>query len=938
MNDEQKLRTQRFGQAEDGAGNSSIFDLPKSLGAERSGGSRPWLTKARRLFSLSPGGGERTRDSSSFSLGLVWLLGLLGCGSPAFAQTPADLQEDRDFTAAAKAFQDLNHERAEREFGAFFRTWTNSTRRVEALLFQARARHARTNFTGAIELLTTGLPQSGKLADQFQFWLGEARFEAGQFDKAAEIYALLVRDFTNSPHYLAAAHHEALARFKLGNQREKVVALLRDPTGAFQRAAKASPTNELAVSGTLLLGEALLAGKEFAAAEQAARGLEERRLAPEVDWQRRFLLGRVLAEAGRPNEALPVATNLVRLASALRQPLLQAESFTLQGAVFEKLGKLTDAVNSLTNNLSSNAPVVLRHRSLVTVVELNDRQRKDAETVALLESYSAQFPSDARLDLAQITLGELRMKEFHGLTGNTNGPAQTNLLTTALTNLNLALLNYTNSPLRGRAHYQRGWCYWHLGQPAPAAADFSEAAQRLPKSEEQAIARFKLAEANASQGDHTNALRNFQQVVAQYADLPRVRTTYLDQALYLAMRSAWAVSNQTAADEAFRTITQWFPESFFSDEATLLHGRELNRMGKPAEARGHFQAQLDRFPKSELAPQVHLAIARTYQQEFNWVGAARKYDEWVRLFPTNSARADVEFEQANFHEKAGRVTNAFALYTNFVARFPAHAKAPLAQLWVGDYHLNQQQFHLAEASYQLLTQSTNAHAVELRPLAQLNAGLAAYERQGFKDAADYFTQLVNDRQTPPLIQAKAFFALGDTYYTAAQKGATLTTDPLGDAIIAFGRITNNFPTNPIAARAMGRIGVCHYQRAAKDAKAYDLAAAALLQAMAWPGADAETRSLAELLLGTVREQQRQLKLAAEHWSNVLYQTNLRPNEVPSPEAVRDAGGKLAELLEELQDWAGAIPIYQRLQQMFPARTGVYQLRIDRARQMQSKPQ
>ena len=293
------------------------------------------------------------------------------------------------------------------------------------------------------------------------------------------------------------------------------------------------------------------------------------------------------------------------------------------------------------------------------------------------------------------------------------------------------------------------------------------------------------------------------------------------------------------------------------------------------------------------------------------MGAARKYDQWVRLFPTNSARADVEFEQANFNEKAGRVTNAFMLYTNFVARFPAHPKAPLAQLWVGDYHLNQQQFHLAEAIYQLLAQSTNANAAELRHQARLHAGIAAYERDGYKDATDYFTQLINDLQTPPLIQAKAFFALGDTYLTAAQKGAALVADPLGDAIIAFSRITNNFPTNPISARAM-------------------------LRAMSWPGADAETRSLAEVLLGTVREKQRQPKPAAEHWSNVLYQTNLRTNEVPSLEAIRDAGGNLAELLEKQEDWAGAVAIYQRLQGMFPARSGVYQLRIDRARQLQSK--
>ncbi|MEN9572157.1 MAG: hypothetical protein RL514_12 [Verrucomicrobiota bacterium] len=872
---------------------------------------------------------------------LVCLLWLLAGGIPGSAQELPDPLEERDFTAAAKAFQDLNHERAEREFGTFVGTWTNSTRRVEAMLFQARSRHARTNFTGAIELLTTGLPQSGKLADQYQFWLGEARFEAGQFDKAAEVYALLVRDFTNSPHYFAAAHNEALARFKLGNQHAKVVELLRDPAGAFQRAAKAAPTNDLAVSGTLLLGEVLLAGREFPAAELAARTLEDRRLAPEVDWRRRFLLGRVLAESGRAAEALPVATNLVRLASALRQPLLQAESFTLQGTVLEQLGELADAVNSFTNNFSSNAPLALRHRALVKVVNLSHRQRKDAETVRLLENYSAQFPGDARLDLAQLTLGELRLKEFHGLTGSTNGVAQTNLLTTALTNLNFVLLNFTNSPLRGSAHYQRGWCFWHLSQLAPAAANFSEAAQRLPKSEEQAIARFKLAETQALQSDHTNALRNFQHVVAQYADLPRVRLTYLDEALYRAMRSALAVTNHAAAETAFRQIIEWFPDNFFSDQATLLFGGELSRLGKPAEARREFQAFLDRAPQAAFAPQVLLAIARTYRQEADWQGAARRYEEWLRRFPTNAVRADVEFERAYFGYQTG-ATNALALFSQFVTNYPAHPSVPQAQFWVGSLHDNLEQYDRAETAYQLLYQSTNAHAAEWKPKALLAAGRSAFSRQGYKDATNYFSLLIGrESQAPAAVRAEAFFALGDTYLAAAQIGVLLGDDPYGDAINAYTRITNNFPTNPIAARAMGMIGTCQLQRAAKDPKQFDLAAESFTKAMAWPGADAEARSLAELALGVVREKQGRTKEAFEHWSNVLYEKNLKPAELADREttlrtlegAMVEAGGHMARQREGEKDWQGAIQIYQRLQEMAPAKHRALQLKIDRARQM-----
>jgi len=869
-----------------------------------------------------------------------FVFALLLWAFPLFAADFTDPVEKRDFEAAARAFQDLNHERAEREFGDFVRNWPNSAQRGMALLLQARARHEQGKFPGAIELLTTALPQAGKLADQYQFWLAEARFGARQFDKAAETYALLVRDFTSSPHFLAAAHNEALARHKLGNQREKVLALLRDPNGAFQRAAKASPTNDFVISGTLLLGETLLTGRDFAGAEQAARALEARRLEPEVDWQRRFLLGRVLTEADRAAEALPVATNLVRLASALKQPLLEAESHSLHGTVLEKLGELAEAVAAFTNNLVTNAPVALRHQALGKAVDLSLRQQRDADTMALLERYSAQFPGDARLDLAQVTLGELRVKEFHTLLAGTNGPARTNLLTTALTNLTFALTTHTNSPLRGRAYFQRGWCHWHLGQSAPAAADFGAAAGLLPKSEEQAMARFKLAEAQALQNDHTNALRNFQMVVEQYGDLERVRNAYFDEALYRAMRSAWAVTNQAAAEAAFRKIVELFPERLVSDKATLLHAGELNRRGRPADARREFEAQLTRFPNSPLAPQIHIAVARTFRQDGNWEGAARQYEDWLRRYPTNAARADVEFERAMFSEQVG-ATNALTLFTNFVARFPTHSNAPLAQLHVGDLYFNQgDAFDKAEASYQILYQNTNWPDSRLKFLARLAAGRAAYERDSFKNATNYFNELVtqaNADRVPRDIQARAFFALGDTYIKASQAGEPIAEDPFGDAIIAFGRITNStlFPGSPLAAPAMGRIGDCLLQRAGKnqDPKQLELAAEAYRRTVALPGAEVETRSLAEVGLGIVREKQGRANEALDHWSNVFYQKNLAPGEAPGLKEIEAAGGHLGRLREERQEWAQAIAIYESMQRLFPPLRSPLQIKINRARQM-----
>jgi tetratricopeptide (TPR) repeat protein len=220
----------------------------------------------------------------------------------------------------------------------------------------------------------------------------------------------------------------------------------------------------------------------------------------------------------------------------------------------------------------------------------------------------------------------------------------------------------------------------------------------------------------------------------------------------------------------------------------------------------------------------------------------------------------------------------------------------------------------------------------LKSLARLNAGRSAFNRRAYRDATNYFVALVNDERGPRDIQAQAFFALGDTYLTASQAGEPIATDPFGDAINAFSRITNNFATNRQAAFAMGKIGDCHLQRAGKsgDAKELELAAGAYQRALTWPGAEADARLLAEFALGDVRAKQNRPADAAEHWSNVLYLKTVRPEESPGLEPVREAGLALARLREAQGDWAAARQIYLRLQQMFPVLRGALQEKVDRA--------
>jgi len=245
----------------------------------------------------------------------IWILilpVLLLASAAAGAPSPAEL---RALAAAESSFQMGFWERAENQFAVFAEKYPKSELRAQAVLREAQTRLKLNQAAGAVELLSARLHDAGPLADEYQFWLGEANFQNASYLAAADAYAGLTREFTNSVHFTEAGYDEALARSKLGDWLG-VDNLLRQPGGAFQQAAAASPTNEFVLRGLLLLGEAQLAQKDFTAAGETLAPLAGLQLSPELAWRRQFLTCRLQLADDEPAEALAGVTNLVALAAA----------------------------------------------------------------------------------------------------------------------------------------------------------------------------------------------------------------------------------------------------------------------------------------------------------------------------------------------------------------------------------------------------------------------------------------------------------------------------------------------------------------------------------------------------------------------------------------------------------------------------------------------
>jgi TolA-binding protein len=842
--------------------------------------------------------------------------------------------ESRAFKSAARWFQTGVYDTAEREFQKFAAQFPQSPMLAEAVLFQARAALEQTNLPAAISILNANLPRAGLLADQYRYRLGTAYLQSGDHAAAVDSFALIGRQFTNSALLLEAGYGEAIARFKM-REFDRVAALLQDPNGAFQRGVKARPSDAFNVRGRghLLLAESLFELKLYRAAEEAAGGLSENSLTAEAEWDRRHLLCRIQVAKRQFDAALIQTTNLLRQAGVAGSQNLVADSVAMQGGILQQMNRLDEAIQTYTNNLAASVPVEHRRAALLNIIELKLAQDKTAEAEQMLGAFLEANPGDATSDVAMLTSGELHLRMHFEEAAATNAvsipPAPTNHLQLALAQFEKLIETRTNSPLRGKAWLNKGWCHWLEDRVPESARAFRAATEWLPFSEDLAVARFKLADALFRQGELTNALQYYRSVTNDFAQVARVRESLFDQALFQIVRANITLGDAPSATDAMKYLLEWFPDSTSSERSLWLVGQELIRARQQEQARQVFTNFIHRFPDRPLLPNVELAVARTYFHENDWPAAIREYEGWLERYPTNALRPRAEFNRAWAGYRAGLSNIALGLFTNFVAQFPANELAPRAQFWVADEFYRRGDFPNALRNYQIILENTNWPRTRLTYEARMRAGQSAFAAELWKNAVEHFSALINDPDCPVEQAAEAFIALGDTYL---KEGLT-TAGPLDkfkearnafEKIIQLPLFATNLLTRRLVPLAWGRVADCYLQLASQDPEQYKNATNAYWQVMRPESpADISVRSLAAFGLArtleseagdnkTPSERAALLKAAFEHYFTIVIGQNLRDDEKSDPVWVEKAGFAAARIKESQGEWRIALNVYQRL--------------------------
>jgi TolA-binding protein len=840
-----------------------------------------------------------------------WLLILSVLFSGGGQGWAATAREERAYTAAVSAYQDGIWGRAETEFAKFIQKYPKSEHLAEAVLLQAEAEYKQGKLPQVIALLAAHKTDAGHLGDQYAYWIGEAQLQSGDFRAAAETFVALARDFPESSLRLRAVVEAAAARGQL-NDWGPLSALLEETNGVFQQAVQTDSTNELVVRGNLLLAQARFAQNDFTGAAGVLESLTPPSPGPQLDWQRAYLLYEVKLAAGDTNAALAATTNLIQIALAEKDEVLQAEGLMLRARVLEQLGQKSTAIATYQELLRLNAPVDWARQSILKMAELAIAQDQFPAAEQSLAKFLVQFPGSAATDMALLTLGELQLRDYTAqLIDAGHLSVATNLLPAAQAHFDQFLRAFTNSPLTGKAYLDRGWCLWLEGRVLKSFADFQSAAQLLPPSPDQAMARFKMGDALFAQKDFTNALSNYRRVVEDFTNFPAVMQTLGDRALYQMVRANLELTNMDGANSAMDRLLKLYPASDLADSSILLVGEGLADARQPAAARALYQKFEDMFPESPLRAEAELAIAHTYEQdqEPDWPAAIARYESWLKDYPTNALRPRVDYALASAYFQAGNETNAFDQFTNFVAQFPTHNLAPLAQLWVADYYfrLGGTNYMEAERNYKLLYQNTNWQALpfvstNLAYQARLMAGRAAMGLPSYKDAIDHFTSLTSDTNCPPDLNAQALFAYGSALMLEDSPDTNKPLANFQQALGVFNSIGQLYPTNELSALALIEISKCDLQLTN-----YDAATNACAQVIASPWGGVSARSQAQINLGIALEKKadlatgddrnRLLQQALENYLDVFYGTNLRDGEARDLFWVKKAGLQALPLVE-----------------------------------------
>lgn len=541
-------------------------------------------------------------------------------------------------------------------------------------------------------------------------WLGQANYQLGHYDAAADAYAQVVSKYPDSDAAEDATFGAGLSALKLGRTDEA--------HGRLRALVNRYPNSENRPQALLLLGQLDLDAKHYG---QARDEFQTALAASGADADTKGA-----AEDGLVNALLKLEDYLgatTRLQSILaRLPAADPQRFPVQltlgrclysqkqyapaQAAYNVAAKSPDAkVAAQSLYWSANCALALGHSGeaaalFVSVAsrfpasELAAKARAKAGDVraAAKEDTAAGVLRQARLDLdakkyapAAAALTALLntappadvAAEAHYLLGLADqGLGKTSPAVAALT---AALPGGSGMDWLPDAHVQLAWLNIERKQPvlaekaARAALVLSRKPGYSPAVEQQA--RLVLVQADLDQQKWDDALAGCRTLSAGNPPADVMATVLFTQ--------AWVSEKQGHAAVAlplWSRLASEFGGSVYASQALLHLGDAAFKAQKFDEAQARYSDLLARYPQSADAPPARLGLGNALYSLGKYDGAAAAFDALAADKSANELRPEALYWSGASWEKAGKKTTAVSRLSRLVSEYPASARVAKAKV------------------------------------------------------------------------------------------------------------------------------------------------------------------------------------------------------------------------------------------------------------------
>lgn len=365
-----------------------------------------------------------------------------------------------------------------------------------------------------------------------------------------------------------------------------------------------------------------------------------------------------------------------------------------RGVVLHHLGQPEKALVDFQQILDAKVAPLLLNRAKYSMALSSSAVGKDAETLQLLNEVINWGGDENLVRSARLKLIAMAEKK---------DPAE------AVKTYEAMLPSMTTPEDQQWIWGRLAGAYFKLGQ-YDKSLDFAQRLLSMGGASEENTVNALFGQGNSyfKLGDYNNAITSYRKVVEQYPKAPLAKNAMFQLGVAYNTLSTQRLEMLPLVVTTFREFHDKYPDDENAVHAHYFAGWALYRIGNWKEVIKEFTELADQYPKSDYASEVLYRAGEAIfnqrvtveERDNNFNTAVNYFDRVVNNYPNSEYVDDALYSKAWCMINLKRESDAMAIFSTIVARFPTDRYGARSQFTVGDYYYGIKDYDNATSSYQ----------------------------------------------------------------------------------------------------------------------------------------------------------------------------------------------------------------------------------------------